>query len=51
MFAYNEIVVSKERKDMQLVNDPLFSVLGYFHFSQSDISKHLTKIPGSVSKN
>ena len=36
---------------MQLVNNPLFSVLGCFHFLQSEISKHLTKTPTSVNVN
>ena len=53
MIDYAEIGISKEKNYMQLVNNPLFSVLGYFHLSQSEISKHLTKIPisANVSKN
>ena len=35
-----KIVISKERiKNIKLVNNPLFSVLGCFHLSQSKISK------------
>ena len=41
------------KKYIWLVNNPLFSVLGCFHLSQSEICKDLTKIPTSVnvSKN
>ena len=41
------------KKYIWLVNNPLFSVLGYFNLSQSEIIKDLTKIPTSanVSKN
>ena len=39
----------RKKKIIQLVNTPLFSVLGCFQLSQSEISKDSTKIATNVN--